>query len=94
MNTHGNKFKTEILPDLNRNVTKKNQKNEITSKTKYNSFKKTINPSSKLAITDGSNFPKKQSIPKMTLKDIVTASKTSRVFAPKLNRLNNLFTKK
>ena len=90
---NSNKYKTETLPDLNRNI-KHTQKSEVSSNTKYNSFKKPIQNSNKLAITDGSNFPKKKSVSKMSLKDIVTASKTSRVFAPKLNKLNPMFTKK
>ena len=86
---HSNsKFKTQTLPALN------NRSTSVIKKPNKSSPKALFKPKSKpqlnqLAITDGSNFPTlrlKNPQQSLTVKDKGVASKTSRQFAPKLNK--------
>lgn len=86
----GTKHKTQKLPDVkNRTSSKflnsKRKDSSLTKQTKDSSFVKGKKKLSQLAITDGSKFPSRNKKMLMT-KQTSVGNKTSRMFAPKLNK--------
>lgn len=84
-------FKSEELPDLNKK-TQRFQKTELSKKSSEALVKVKKPKQNKLAITDGSSFPQNKS--KISMKQQISPSKTSRVFAPKLSKIDPVAIKK